>query len=208
MERVASAVVTIYILAIFVSPARPVLATEFSGMRIAALATGGASALDEYLLLEATADSVDPSTLEVAYRSASGLTTRRLIDLTVLGVSSLPGGSKILIANGVDYVSCSPYRVPIARLAIAQALLESQRVDAALLDDIAGLTRLAAACMGITGDLVDVGAIDDGYFAALAGMQGIDVVLGQVERHGGSVQVAKRRRGTRLRRVHSPSPRP
>lgn len=36
------------------------------------------------------------------------------------------------------------------------------------------LTRLAAACMGMTGDMVDVGAIDDGYFAALAAMHGID----------------------------------
>jgi pyruvate,orthophosphate dikinase len=24
---------------------------------------------------------------------------------------------------GVDYVSCSPYRVPVARLAVAQAIL-------------------------------------------------------------------------------------
>lgn len=36
------------------------------------------------------------------------------------------------------------------------------------------LTRLAAVCMGMTGDAVDVGAIDDGYFAALAAMHGID----------------------------------
>ncbi len=36
------------------------------------------------------------------------------------------------------------------------------------------LTRLAAACMGMTGDMVDVGTIDDGYFAALAAMHGID----------------------------------
>jgi len=36
------------------------------------------------------------------------------------------------------------------------------------------LTRLAAVCMGMTGDAIDVGTIDDGYFAALAAMQGID----------------------------------
>jgi pyruvate, orthophosphate dikinase len=29
---------------------------------------------------------------------------------------------------GVDYVSCSPYRVPIARLAAAQAILRDPRV--------------------------------------------------------------------------------
>lgn len=36
------------------------------------------------------------------------------------------------------------------------------------------LTRLAAVCMGMTGDGIDVGMIDDGYFAALAAMHGID----------------------------------
>jgi pyruvate,orthophosphate dikinase len=30
---------------------------------------------------------------------------------------------------GLDYVSCSPYRVPIARLAAAQAALTKQRAD-------------------------------------------------------------------------------
>ena len=28
--------------------------------------------------------------------------------------------------TGLDYVSCSPYRVPIARLAAAQAVIRSQ----------------------------------------------------------------------------------
>ena len=28
---------------------------------------------------------------------------------------------------GVDYVSCSPYRVPLARLAAAQAALEAKK---------------------------------------------------------------------------------
>jgi anaerobic selenocysteine-containing dehydrogenase len=36
------------------------------------------------------------------------------------------------------------------------------------------LTRLAAVCMGMSGDGIDVGTIDDGYFAALAAMHGID----------------------------------
>ena len=34
-----------------------------------------------------------------------------------------PASIDILVAAGVDYVSCSPYRVPIARLAAAQAVL-------------------------------------------------------------------------------------
>ena len=29
---------------------------------------------------------------------------------------------------GLDYVSCSPYRVPIARLAAAQAVLKEQKI--------------------------------------------------------------------------------
>jgi pyruvate,orthophosphate dikinase len=33
-----------------------------------------------------------------------------------------PSSIEFLVAAGVDYVSCSPYRVPVARLALAQAL--------------------------------------------------------------------------------------
>jgi pyruvate,orthophosphate dikinase len=46
-----------------------------------------------------------------------------------LGVCGEHGGDPASIAffyeAGLDYVSCSPYRVPIARLAAAQAILES-----------------------------------------------------------------------------------
>ncbi len=34
-----------------------------------------------------------------------------------------PASIAVLVDAGVDYVSCSPYRVPVARLAVAQALL-------------------------------------------------------------------------------------
>ena len=34
-----------------------------------------------------------------------------------------PASIHLLVAAGVDYVSCSPFRVPIARLAVAQALI-------------------------------------------------------------------------------------
>jgi pyruvate,orthophosphate dikinase len=44
-----------------------------------------------------------------------------------LGVCGEHGGDPASIAEfcriGVDYVSCSPYRVPVARLAVAQAIL-------------------------------------------------------------------------------------
>jgi phosphoenolpyruvate-protein kinase (PTS system EI component) len=39
-----------------------------------------------------------------------------------------PASARFLVDAGVDYVSCSPYRVPIARLAVAQALLDAERV--------------------------------------------------------------------------------
>ena len=34
--------------------------------------------------------------------------------------------SRSATASGLDYVSCSPYRVPLARLAAAQAVLEEK----------------------------------------------------------------------------------
>jgi pyruvate,orthophosphate dikinase len=47
-----------------------------------------------------------------------------------IGVCGEHGGDpesiSALVQMGVDYVSCSPYRVPVARLAVAQALLRSE----------------------------------------------------------------------------------
>jgi phosphoenolpyruvate-protein kinase (PTS system EI component) len=40
-----------------------------------------------------------------------------------------PASADFLVREGVDSVSCSPFRVPMARLAVAQALLTSGRVD-------------------------------------------------------------------------------
>lgn len=40
-----------------------------------------------------------------------------------------PGSARFLVATGLDYVSCSPYRLPVVRLAVAQALLELGLVD-------------------------------------------------------------------------------
>jgi phosphoenolpyruvate-protein kinase (PTS system EI component) len=69
-----------------------------------------------------------------------------------------PESAKFLVACGVDYVSCSPYRVPIARLAVAQALLELGRVG----DDV-----LAAIAADEGEDPVDgPGAEPEGAVAA------------------------------------------
>jgi pyruvate,orthophosphate dikinase len=40
-----------------------------------------------------------------------------------------PASIRFFHATGLDYVSCSPYRVPIARLAAAQAQLEQKASD-------------------------------------------------------------------------------
>ena len=55
-----------------------------------------------------------------------------------------PDSAKFLVACGVDYVSCSPYRVPVARLAVAQALLEIGVVSPSVLDDIAAAPQPSA----------------------------------------------------------------
>ncbi len=39
-----------------------------------------------------------------------------------------PTSVKFCHRTGLDYVSCSPYRVPLARLAAAQAVLEEKAV--------------------------------------------------------------------------------
>ena len=48
-----------------------------------------------------------------------------------LGVCGEQGGDPASIAffeqTGLDYVSCSPFRVPIARLAAAQATIRDER---------------------------------------------------------------------------------
>jgi pyruvate,orthophosphate dikinase len=53
-----------------------------------------------------------------------------------LGICGEHGGEPDSIAFchglGLDYVSCSPYRVPLARLAAAQAALKESGVEAAV----------------------------------------------------------------------------
>jgi pyruvate,orthophosphate dikinase len=53
-----------------------------------------------------------------------------------LGICGEHGGEPASVAFchdlGLDYVSCSPYRVPLARLAAAQAALAEAGVSAAL----------------------------------------------------------------------------
>ena len=59
---------------------------------------------------------------------------RRVREDLKLGICGEHGGEAKSVAFchrlGLDYVSCSPYRVPLARLAAAQAALAEQGVDA------------------------------------------------------------------------------
>jgi phosphoenolpyruvate-protein kinase (PTS system EI component) len=75
-----------------------------------------------------------------------------------------PASVRLLVDAGVDYVSCSPYRVPIARLAVAQALLDAGRVPAEEID------RLSAAAVATQGPTT--AAEPDG--APTTGDDGID----------------------------------
>jgi pyruvate,orthophosphate dikinase len=60
-----------------------------------------------------------------------GRKTRPDIKLGICGEhGGDPDSVRFCETIGLDYVSCSPFRVPIARLAAAQAVLEKQEVDA------------------------------------------------------------------------------
>ena len=45
-----------------------------------------------------------------------------------------PASVKLCHGLGLDYVSCSPFRIPIARLAAAQAAIEERRTKRAFKD--------------------------------------------------------------------------
>ena len=56
-----------------------------------------------------------------------GRATRPDIKLGICGEhGGDPASIKFFEKVGLDYVSCSPYRVPVARLAAAQAALQSK----------------------------------------------------------------------------------
>jgi pyruvate,orthophosphate dikinase len=62
----------------------------------------------------------------VAIAAERGRTTRPGLKLGVCGEhGGDPRSIATFVALGLDYVSCSPYRVPMARLAVAQAMLAS-----------------------------------------------------------------------------------
>jgi len=59
-----------------------------------------------------------------------GRRTRKNLKLGICGEhGGDPASVRFCHEIGLDYVSCSPYRVPIARLAAAQAALSKERAD-------------------------------------------------------------------------------
>jgi len=60
----------------------------------------------------------------VAAAIRAGRKTRPGLEVGVCGEhGGDPRSIHLLVEAGVDYVSCSPFRVPVARLAVAQALI-------------------------------------------------------------------------------------
>jgi pyruvate,orthophosphate dikinase len=89
--------------------------------------------LDERILPENPFETLDRSgvgdLMEIAVERA-----RRVKGEIKLGICGEHGGDPASVAFchglGLDYVSCSPYRVPLARLAAAQAALQDAGVEA------------------------------------------------------------------------------
>jgi len=88
-----------------------------------------AAYLEQGLLKRNPFETIDPTGVGELVRTGAERGRRTRPDLK-LGVCGEHGGDPESIAlfadAGLDYVSCSPFRVPIARLAAAQALLASQ----------------------------------------------------------------------------------
>ena len=83
--------------------------------------------LERKILARNPFETVDSGVAKMVDMGCSlGRTTNPGIKLGVCGEhGGDPESVKVFFASGLDYVSCSPYRVPLARLAAAQAALEA-----------------------------------------------------------------------------------
>ena len=84
--------------------------------------------LHKKILKENPFETIDPAVLELVHMAVDK--GRAVNPAMHFGVCGEHGGDpksikRLFNVAGVDYVSCSPYRVPLARLAAAQAKLES-----------------------------------------------------------------------------------
>jgi pyruvate,orthophosphate dikinase len=77
-------------------------------------------------------ETVDPVGVGELVRIAAkrGRKTRKNLKLGVCGEhGGDPESIRLFHDAGLDYVSCSPFRVPIARLAAAQVIVGTDKVD-------------------------------------------------------------------------------
>ena len=72
-----------------------------------------------------------------------------------------PASADFLVRHGVDSVSCSPFRVPLARLAVAQALLGCGRVDLESVEFDRSATPGGDDAPDPGDDVDDLGTVDD-----------------------------------------------
>ena len=84
--------------------------------------------LDRKILPRNPFETIDPGVAELVRMGCEG--GRKAKQNIKLGVCGEHGGDpesvKTFFEMGLDYVSCSPYRVPLARLAAAQAALAAE----------------------------------------------------------------------------------
>jgi pyruvate, orthophosphate dikinase len=89
--------------------------------------------LEQGLLTRNPFETIDQSGVGDLVRMGAerGRATKRKLKLGVCGEhGGDPESIKLFYDVGLDYVSCSPYRVPIARLAVAQAIVGSSESTA------------------------------------------------------------------------------
>ncbi len=93
-----------------------------------------AAYLDKGLLARNPFETVDPQGVGELVRlgTSRGRGTRPELKVGICGEhGGDPASIQVFYEAGLDYVSCSPYRVPVARLAAAQAVIEAGKAPAA-----------------------------------------------------------------------------
>ena len=157
--------------------------------------------LEQGLLKRNPFETIDADGVGELVRIGARARPRRPSRSCKLGVCGEHGGDPESIAlfydAGLDYVSCSPFRVPIARLAAAQAIVgagtsDTQVTDARTTDDLAARRR------GRHGNFVDLD-VEPWQWAVLLGLIValllVDLLV--VHREAHAVEHAARRRSSR-----------
>jgi hypothetical protein len=130
---------------------QPVRGEERASLLISEVLTGGTTAVDEHVRIEASGGlPVDLRDTELVYISASGLTTRRLVNLTI-AASLAPGGS-LLLAHALGSFASSAQLTWSEGIASSGGVLQLRRVGAPMeiLDAVAwGSAALNAGGEGL-----------------------------------------------------------